>query len=126
MATHHIASVAHHSLAIGENNPRHGHLRIFTEYVCGGAVHEEGPHEGVTPGNKHTPARGAIQARYGFDDAIEGERMHLKAAEGLGREHAKETGLGQCRDHWPGEAAIVLGLVGMRPNQGRELVHSVE
>jgi hypothetical protein len=126
VAPHHIASVSDYGLAIREDNSCNSHMRVAAEHVCCGAVSKISSHQRVAPGNKDTPAGGAIQARNLFDYPIKGQWVDLKAAKGAGRTHAKDPGFSQSSDHRRREAAILLGLLRMPLYEGGEAVHGVE
>ena len=55
-----------------------------------------------------------------------GTHVYPGANEGVGGVHPKETGFCQRRHDRLGEAALLLGLIGLGSNQGFKGAHSVE
>jgi hypothetical protein len=126
MATHDIAVVLANGLPVGQDDARHGDLRIAAKHRFGGIISQVSPHHGIATRDKDAPASRAIQACYLFDHAVKRERVNFKAPEGARGTHAKDTGLGECCDHGRGEMAMRFCFVGVLPNQGRKLMYCAQ
>ena len=125
--THQVAPVLDHRPAIWCDDAGRDHVGIPPEDCFGAWISEASPHiHGVPAGNPDTPRGRRVDAGQRFHDAIEREGVHLQPAEGVGGVHPKETGFCQRSHYRLGEAALLLGLIGLGANQGFKGAHSVE
>jgi hypothetical protein len=102
-------------------------MGILSENCFGAVIREASPYiHGIPAGNPDTPCGRSVKAGYRFHHAIESKRIHLQPAEGVGSVHPKQASFRKRGHDRLGEAAMLLGLIGLRSYQGCKCVHGVE